>query len=319
MKQKKTVKKPVTDLPAADYVAKFYIQENLDEEIPFSKPGDALACVSARMRAWAELSYTHAEVIRICQGQEICIYRIEGETCYLEVDPKDRDYMIACQFRDAYKETLAVWKRTFSGKPAQAADKGYTQVEKIAYRRFQMYWMLVHDYTLQDIFEVFLESAAEIISNDRSVRELTLENSLEEYGFGGDLYPCMDEFLDTEYEDEALMCRILNKEEFDAYAIERGLSADRVRKRVFDTLHVETPHGIIRAEDKQDPEYPAITLSFIPEGEDPDTYIGPGARIEYSPTYSGKNTPAGEVEAKVIMRYYSKENPDIPAECFEME
>lgn len=65
--------------------------------------------------------------------------------------------------------------------------------EKI-YRAFQMYWLVDHGITMDEIFHL----AAEWRANE--TEDYSFESYLEEHGFQGSIYPCADEFLGAEYQ-----------------------------------------------------------------------------------------------------------------------
>lgn len=72
---------------------------------------------------------------------------------------------------------------------------------KKAYEIFQLQWMLDHGYSIRDLIDQ-LEVMAEEDENKSGVRT-DLQSLLQdwEYGFGfdGSIWPCYQEFLDTDY------------------------------------------------------------------------------------------------------------------------
>lgn len=195
-------------------------------------------------------------------------------------------------------------------------------IQKTAYRKYQLYWIADHGFSMDDLFKKMASCSGEIVSDDEPITAEVLKDLFEETGLGsGSLYPCFDEFLDYEYRDSDLMEHILTAEEFVDYCTDRGLIAPEKTSNEF--IQVETPHGTIMAKDKNDPEYPGIELFFMPTGEIPHTYAeGPGVMMEFNPTYRGGwgKPELKECIPKVVLWVYKEENPnDDPSACFEME
>lgn len=83
------------------------------------------------------------------------------------------------------------------------------EVEEEAYRKYQLLWMVEHGYSLDDLFELFLNNLAEIVeeghpianSIDISCVEDDLKEMFLDHGFDGECFVCKSEFLSTEYQD----------------------------------------------------------------------------------------------------------------------
>ena len=74
-------------------------------------------------------------------------------------------------------------------------------IQKIAYERYQMEWMLTHGITMRDLYSV---------AEDASDFGYLFEEYLESHGFGcGTLWVCFEEFLQAEYQDIAHMEALL--------------------------------------------------------------------------------------------------------------
>lgn len=184
-----------------------------------------------------------------------------------------------------------------------------SKVRRAAYERFKLWWCMSHGVTMAAIFSV----AAEFVAKDAG--DMTAENIddfLSEVGFaGGSLYPCFSEFLHYEYMDAALMRLILDPPDFEKYLELEGKEEPDI---LGDTIKVETPLGTIVAKDQNDPDYPGVSLFFVPKGGDREEA---GGVMEYSLTFHQPNQTV--TEEKVAFRFYSKEKPyDEPTHVFEI-
>lgn len=71
-----------------------------------------------------------------------------------------------------------------------------------AYERFKLQWMLDHGYTLTDLVEE-LDRIREDYDPDESF--LSIFESWEfDQGFGSEIWPCYDEWLECKYKEEML-------------------------------------------------------------------------------------------------------------------
>lgn len=95
---------------------------------------------------------------------------------------------------------------------------GYLKISlpRRAYKKYQMYWMLTHGITMDDIYARISEWKENKESDEFS-------GYLEEQGFdAGSLWVCFDEFLASEYEDKEFMKVLLSKTEFQEWLREHG-------------------------------------------------------------------------------------------------
>lgn len=106
-------------------------------------------------------------------------------------------------------------------------------IQKIAYEKYQLDWMMQHGYSLQDVFEVLKEGyiksceSGDIDGGTSCDADLeALEVYFDEYGFGGEMYVCYDEFLYAEYTDVKYMRCLLTKKEFLEYLKENFSAYD---------------------------------------------------------------------------------------------
>jgi len=197
----------------------------------------------------------------------------------------------------------------------------YTPIQEAAYKRFQLYWLAQHGFSISDVFGFVTDRISSAMCEGEDLGEVYLEHEFEETGFQGMIYPCINEFLNCEYHNLLLMHQILSESEFDDYKKDRNLKSTDLRS-LLPSIAVKTPHGTIFAIDKADPEYPGIELSFA-AGEEEDWDLRyPGCIMEYDPTYRGgpNVTEFRDAVPKVVMWVFSKEDPfNEPEACIEME
>lgn len=80
-------------------------------------------------------------------------------------------------------------------------------IQEMAYEKFKLFWMLRHGHSLSEFALRLLE-----VNEER-----TLEQWEADEGFSGEVWPCFEEFLQTEYLDGSLMALLMNQEEFRQY------------------------------------------------------------------------------------------------------
>lgn len=66
-----------------------------------------------------------------------------------------------------------------------------------AYEKYKLMWMLAHGYSLKDLIKELQDAL------DESDEDLSLQSIFEDWefgiGFGSEIWPCYNEFLETEY------------------------------------------------------------------------------------------------------------------------
>lgn len=98
---------------------------------------------------------------------------------------------------------------------AEKDRTGMSEAEKLraeAYRLYQLDWMMNHGHSPLDLCAAFLAylDGGEPLDPIGSGKELDPYRMWEhDAGFGGEIWACFDEFLDSEYRDEAYMARLL--------------------------------------------------------------------------------------------------------------
>lgn len=89
------------------------------------------------------------------------------------------------------------------------------QTEKLrreAYRLYQLDWMASHGHSPMDLIAAFLG----YLDSSEPVEKIAENGPMEPYsawendaGFGGEIWACFDEFMATEYLDDAYMASLL--------------------------------------------------------------------------------------------------------------
>lgn len=219
-----------------------------------------------------------------------------------ECDKNDKN---GCDWNEAYQCCC-------KSSTTIAREKEKKNIREKVYERFKLWWMLTHGYTIKDFSELIYQYIEFVEREDDC--EDTLEDYIQMTGFaGGNIWPCIGEFLECEYQDANLAYLLLDPEEYQAYLNAEGFEEP---DHLGDTIKVTTPHGDIVAYDNNDPEYPGISLFFVKKGEDRE---GPGGVMEFTSGYH-PNENADEVTDMVQFRFYPKENPyDEPSHVFALE
>ena len=88
-------------------------------------------------------------------------------------------------------------------------------ISKLCYELYKVEWKHSHMIT-KDMEMDSIKDYYEGLVNDDT--EYTYEDYLNEFGYGGELYVCYEEFCDMEYHDKEHMCRLLdNKKMIELY------------------------------------------------------------------------------------------------------
>lgn len=174
-------------------------------------------------------------------------------------------------------------------------------LQKTAHERYKLYWCMTHSITIDEISHIADLWAEEIGGGSEDY--VSFRNYLEETGFfSGPIWPCLDEFVECEYQIESLMREILDDETFARY-IELEHKDYPVANSI--TIEVETPHGRIVARNQNDADYPGISLFFVPEGTETE-YAG--CVMEFNPTYHPDESVDKTIPS-VNLRIYEREDP----------
>ena len=183
-------------------------------------------------------------------------------------------------------------------------------LQKKAHERYKLYWCVAHGVTIAEISRV-ADQWAETIGGGAE-DYIPFQNYLEANGFfGSNIWPCRSEFVDCEYRDVLWMKALLDPTDFEKYLKLEGEECPNI---LGDMIKVETPLGTIVAKDQNDPDYPGVSLFFVPKGGDREEA---GGVMEYSPTFHQPDETT--TQEKVAFRFYSKEKPyDEPTHVFEI-
>lgn len=95
-------------------------------------------------------------------------------------------------------------------------------LQDAAYQKYQLDWMMSHNHSLQEIFQICQNAIEENNGSDMATYTVScFMNYFKEHGFKGELFASKDEFLNTEYNDVEYMLHLLTKEEFFEYINEK--------------------------------------------------------------------------------------------------
>lgn len=93
-------------------------------------------------------------------------------------------------------------------------------IKEVAYKRYQLRWMMDHGYSLADLVERLYQTQysdpEDCGSISTPVTELFEQWELES-GFDGELWECYEEFLSEEYQDAGYMETLLDGQEYETY------------------------------------------------------------------------------------------------------
>ena len=90
-------------------------------------------------------------------------------------------------------------------------------LQKTAYERFKLWWMIQHGYTAADLLAKYSDYWGEVESDEEGMYDFW--QFLEDTGFNGECWPCFNEFLKVEFRDVSMMYQILNHEEYNVYLL----------------------------------------------------------------------------------------------------
>ena len=106
-----------------------------------------------------------------------------------------------------YDSTTDRCHRQKASPAADIVPADPVEIRTVAYQRYQMWWCLNHNITVADILAKYSEYWGEVEADSE---DTGFDTFLAETGFGGEMWACMDEFLDSEYQDVGLMAQILD-------------------------------------------------------------------------------------------------------------
>ena len=94
-------------------------------------------------------------------------------------------------------------------------------ISKVAYELYKQNWLDTHTTAEQrlDRINAYYEECIEAMSEGLVVD--SYDQYLHDTGYGGMIYVCYKEFLETEYLDEQYMASLLSSSLFEIYKLER--------------------------------------------------------------------------------------------------
>lgn len=159
-------------------------------------------------------SYHYLRDERIEEAEEKLL---ENEELMLDIYEKFGDYHAqGCSsygknMDDACMECLKQF-----GKEHPEFLKAYETIDVIAYRRYQEDWIKRQNFSKEFMAEIqkeYMECKREYYQNDT----YTFQEYLDDNGFQGSCYVCIDEFRGVEYLDAVCMNSLLSSEEYTQY------------------------------------------------------------------------------------------------------
>lgn len=183
--------------------------------------------------------------------------------------------------------------------------------ESRCYEAYKLDWMISHGYSLRDYLNAIIQedeearAAGDYPEGDTDKIFETLNDSFEERGFGGSLWACKDEFLESEFQDEAYMEHLFSvmpksKEMEEFWRVFYNKS-----RTVRPAIEVETSAGVLRAYKTINPEMPGIYVTLQPAGEE--------EIVSYSSIHelTGAHTAEAEIGEITVTSSLPEESGDI--------
>lgn len=125
------------------------------------------------------------------------------------------DLNLGSDFEQYYLDTVRNREILKRYAPREEEVSEREAFRKKAYAKFQMWWMLTHGITLNELSCAAAEWRKK--SKKHSGYKGTLEDYLLEKGFHDLIYPCFSEFLETEYTDQEFMKYLLDPQDHKTY------------------------------------------------------------------------------------------------------
>lgn len=219
-----------------------------------------------------------------------------------------------CDWDDACGECHRCKSRIAKREEQEQKDFERRLLQKKTHELYKLYWCMTHGITIDEISRMADQWAENLGGGAEDYAPF--RNYLEANGFfGSNIWSCRSEFVDCEYRDVSLMKSLLDPADFEKYL---ELEGEEHPDILGDTIKVETPHGTIVAKDQNDPDYPGISLFFVPKGTELEHA---GCIMEFNPTYHPNDAwGADETIPSVNLRIYERENPfDGPQQVLVME
>ena len=120
-------------------------------------------------------------------------------------------------------------------------------IEQIAYRKYQLHWMMTHGYSLDCLNDVANDWWNEKFADP--LYEQSFIDFLDEHGFYGALYACFSEFLQAEYRNKNYMKDILTAAEYDNYLHSVWIEEKIPYFEALELLSQAAEHGLVAIQD----------------------------------------------------------------------
>lgn len=159
-------------------------------------------------------SYHYLQEEKIDEAEEKLL---ENEELMLEIYENFADRLVEC--REGY--TTDMWNACIDilrqfGKEYPDFLKTYETIDVIAYRKYQEDWIKHQNFSEEFMAEIqkeYMECKRKYYQNDT----YTFHEYLDDNGFHGSCYVCIDEFRGAEYLDAVYMNSLLSSEEYTQY------------------------------------------------------------------------------------------------------
>lgn len=89
------------------------------------------------------------------------------------------------------------------------------ELQRDAYEAFKLWWMISHGYTVADLLGLYSNYWGDVESDEEGMFDFW--KWLDSTGFNGEIWPCLNEFLDNEFKDVNLMYQQLKPEQYTFY------------------------------------------------------------------------------------------------------
>lgn len=96
-------------------------------------------------------------------------------------------------------------------------DTVLSSLQKAAYERFKLWWMIQHGYSINELLSLYSDFWGEVEADSEGYDDFRA--FIEDTGFNGEIWPCFNEFLVTEFRDVSLMYQLLGHEEYNTYLL----------------------------------------------------------------------------------------------------
>lgn len=139
---------------------------------------------------------------------------MDNEELMLQISDQFQEIQVMCN--SSYNKSMEVACKLVLkqfGEKYPYFLKGYETIEVIAYQRYQQDWIRNRHYSEAFLQRIHKEHEEYFQVN----RCISFAEYIDEFGFEGECYACIDEFLESEYLDETYMKSLLDEKEYLEY------------------------------------------------------------------------------------------------------